>query len=893
MNASFDCLAQATSTHYELLRHHRDPSNFISMNTSINAAATTTTTVSNNSSPDISALTILLLRFVEESSSAAAAGMNKANNNNNNSDTRVIYCAWPASKGTTLAGTRLIEILQEDDLLSTVQLPKSLYVLHLDQYTEIHTGSTVEYQLHTGPDPNVFDIQVKRHESTATSIVPFGRRVALTFSVKVHPVCGDDGLGPTSSISIPRATPGTHTRYYDFVLGGFIRLGSVSTDGRVPVTGVSADGEVQFVLEHIISGSHEATDAPPRGGPGAALVSGDAGAVSSTGFIPPPRRTPSSITRRLTALDLPDTTTTTTTPKPAPSTPVAPPRKAPYFAHLFTKCVEASVLVSDRGCPNDVDASEVKIEASWSRATPVPSDRTKLVSTPWKSLIRNGIPVSYRETLWATLTGASAVLASRPSFYSSALERTFRVPHLLDDYPTFCPRAVPLFGVDSLRDHIGTLMSVQGEVSLRLVLCVVAEHFPEVTYCPMLPACVALMLMQCREATVAAAIIEMVHQARQNTETHHFRLSRQSYVVQLHAFLLLLKKRSPTLSRFFETKKINACVVAHDMFVSMFSNLLPLYHSLQLFDAFLNEGMKVVFRFAVSLLCMYEREICACQTESEIISTLRERASKAQNNDFASLWRQAYSWGISRKDIAAFEKTVDAATAEHHSIPPYRPSGPVLTCRPRVRKNASNILDSPTVWEDVFVWLPEEKCIGAEVWPIYTTEHNGWSLTTLYARCELAFGKTVEEEHPVLLLMNVIPKSNESSATTTTRPVTIGAYLSHCPSRHRHHNDRFFGNDSSFVFVLGSNHSSTTMQHFKGNTGQKNHNFILCKPDHMFIGCGGSGDNAGSSISVPLDLHIGSTAACETFNAPALLPTEQFHIVQVELFGLGSAVELD
>ena len=62
-------------------------------------------------------------------------------------------------------------------------------------------------------------------------------------------------------------------------------------------------------------------------------------------------------------------------------------------------------------------------------------------------------------------------------------------------------------------------------------------------------------------------------------------------------------------------------------------------------------------------------------------------------------------------------------------------------------------------------------------------------------------------------------------------------------------------------------------------------NFILSKSDQLLIGCGGEG----SAISLPVDFHTGMTNPCSTFRNDRLLATEFFHVVHLEVFGLGTA----
>jgi len=265
--------------------------------------------------------------------------------------------------------------------------------------------------------------------------------------------------------------------------------------------------------------------------------------------------------------------------------------------------------------------------------------------------------------------------------------------------------------------------------------------------------------------------------------------------------------------------------------------------------------------------------------------------------DMDTIRKAAYGWWVTRKEIEDAEKSI--ALEPQQKTPSYVPlrisTQLVVRYRPKVH-GGSLIVNTPALWEDLFVWLPSEKIVGAEIFQLYSTETQGWSLQTLYQRCTV-----VGDSCPVLLLLDVLPKDSKRESISlsgtlngtignlgsfTTRRHVIGAYLSHAPvpqaKRTTDHSsspsrgEHFYGNTDCFVFSL--------LENKRYKASDTNHNFILPKGDELLVGCGGEG----SAISLPADFHIGTSNRCDTFGNERLVPSaEQFHVLHVEVFGLG------
>jgi hypothetical protein len=164
-----------------------------------------------------------------------------------------------------------------------------------------------------------------------------------------------------------------------------------------------------------------------------------------------------------------------------------------------------------------------------------------------------------------------------------------------------------------------------------------------------------------------------------------------------------------------------------------------------------------------------------------------------------------------------------------------------------------------TAFMDVLMtWVPQEKKIGiSSVVTVYSCERDGWSLQTLYTKCENW------RHNPLILLLHVGPHH------------VIGAYLSDAPHKDIDRKKRqFFGNATTFVFQL--------VPHPQKYEAVLGGHYIMAKADSLLVGCG----SEGSAISLGADLQTGHSSACSTFRSPPLAPTSNFDILRIELLGL-------
>ncbi|KAH9282658.1 Nuclear receptor coactivator 7 [Echinococcus granulosus] len=198
----------------------------------------------------------------------------------------------------------------------------------------------------------------------------------------------------------------------------------------------------------------------------------------------------------------------------------------------------------------------------------------------------------------------------------------------------------------------------------------------------------------------------------------------------------------------------------------------------------------------------------------------------------------------------------------------------------------------------------------------FSTELHGFSLKTLYRRCEdfvsgdLHVNVDPDPYHTVSNVekMCTFSKQRASSIAQQNQPCVLlikdttdclmGAYLSCHPRLSR---GVFYGTGESFVFHWTPVPTSPCMEESqkgeitglalksenpcfrKYSWSRKNSFFISGEPEVILIGC----SNASSALRIDESLNRGRSQTCETFDNPELTPGGDFFIHTIELWSLG------
>ncbi|XP_032995450.1 TBC1 domain family member 24-like [Lacerta agilis] len=455
-------------------------------------------------------------------------------------------------------------------------------------------------------------------------------------------------------------------------------------------------------------------------------------------------------------------------------------------------------------------------------------------------------------------------------------------------------------------------LSEEGVTAVKKILICISSLYPDITYCPLLPAVTALMLhysqgeAQCFEDTCRLLYCNAPH-------TSYIDHSFLTHEASCMTFGDLANKHCPAAHRLIASSSDNIFEVYSNWLVWLFDGL-PFDYVIRIFDVYLLEGQKVLYRIALALLKQFQLSVASQGLEVVDIKgslwgfmrDIREHMTTDK------LLEKAFSIRLfSRKEIwllqmanrkALLEKGV---TAVQHRQPFH------LTVNAH---NFSSTIVTAQEMRVVWSWIPERFSLFSPVL-IFSTSENGYSLQRFYSCCE--------GYEPTVLLLK------------TTLGEVCGAFLSSDWSERKKSGgtSSFFGTGECFVFTVhpemeryewvfikkpeqakalprsprprspspfsSEGHSTTSsnhltvpvldmikyrlspflaIRHFKlpSKTASM---FMSGTREEIIIGGGG-----GQALFIDADLHHGRTEHCETFDNPPLCQ-ENFQVQLLEVWG--------
>ncbi|NXX94783.1 TBD2A protein, partial [Centropus bengalensis] len=234
-------------------------------------------------------------------------------------------------------------------------------------------------------------------------------------------------------------------------------------------------------------------------------------------------------------------------------------------------------------------------------------------SAELKSLIRNGIPVEHRQRVWRWIVNRHC--SRLPDHYQRLLRQSKSTEH-----PACRQIELDLPRTLTNNKHFSSPTS-QLIPKLRRVLLAFSWHNPAIGYCQGLNrlAAVALLVLEDEESAFwcLVYIVENLMPADYYSDTL---ITSQ---VDQRVFKDFLSEKLPRLMAHFKQYQIDVSLITFNWFLVAFVDSLVSDILLRVWDAFLYEGTKVIFRYALAIFKYNEEEILRIHDSVEIYQYLR------------------------------------------------------------------------------------------------------------------------------------------------------------------------------------------------------------------------------------------------------------------------------
>eukprot|EP01059_Diplonema_ambulator_P014134 TRINITY_DN2499_c0_g5_i1.p1 TRINITY_DN2499_c0_g5~~TRINITY_DN2499_c0_g5_i1.p1 ORF type:complete len:681 (+),score=236.01 TRINITY_DN2499_c0_g5_i1:67-2109(+) len=385
-----------------------------------------------------------------------------------------------------------------------------------------------------------------------------------------------------------------------------------------------------------------------------------------------------------------------------------------------------------------------------------------MIKKDFKNAVRQGVPVSQKEGYYKTVlpvnTGREGV-----ALFQKEFKATFQWEDLMEKYPMFTPKC-PLFGAPELRTTYHEL-SPDEVRRVRYVLSVLGHHHPCLRYFPILPTVACFLIQKLSDGDTFSALNHIV----ESTGMPNYHIVSDSTALRRQLDSLIKGKLPQAYQRIKKKTDLDLGEVCLQWVESLFTNVLPLYMASRLFDIFLNEGVPVLYRMAVSLIKYLDS-----------MGVHPDEYCNPAVKDAERLFNSAFMMNLSKKEI---QEPKDATPVTKDVI-----LTGTVTIRPKILQE-SNILKDPQLWESLFSWIPSRELRGG--WrKVYEKNEDGKSLAALAEKVQGYKGEGC------VVLIHALP--NGAGAQRLVQNEVFGYYLSSGLEL----TQRPLGSGTSFPFTL-------------------------------------------------------------------------------------------
>ncbi|KAL4236317.1 TBC1 domain member 2A [Mactra antiquata] len=244
-----------------------------------------------------------------------------------------------------------------------------------------------------------------------------------------------------------------------------------------------------------------------------------------------------------------------------------------------------------------------------------------------KTLIRQGVPHRYRAEVWKSLIQFQIGHIrdkKEPNFYQKLLQQ--RASGQRSD------PAIKQIELDLLRTlpnnrHYETIES-DGVVRLRRVLLAFSEYNREIGYCQGLNRLAAIALLFLDEEDSFWCLVAIVDYL---LPAEYFSSTLMAAQADQRVLKDLVQYKLPAVHQKLETSNVDLSLFTFNWFLTVFVDNVPTEMFLRIWDTFLYEGSKVLFRFAIAFLKKSENEILKQKDGLYLNRYLRTIGEKMKN----------------------------------------------------------------------------------------------------------------------------------------------------------------------------------------------------------------------------------------------------------------------
>ncbi|XP_063169977.1 TBC1 domain family member 2B [Candoia aspera] len=260
---------------------------------------------------------------------------------------------------------------------------------------------------------------------------------------------------------------------------------------------------------------------------------------------------------------------------------------------------------------------EMSAGVKWENFLAATTNREMVRSVELKNLIRGGIPHDHRCQVWKWCVGLHVKKfkdGSPPGYFHGLLQNALKKQN-----PASKQVELDLLRTLPNNKHYSFPAS-EGIQKLRNILLAFSWRNPDIGYCQGLNrlAAIALLYLEQEDAFWCLVTIVEVFMPRD-----YYTKTLLGSQVDQRVFKDLMNEKLPRLHAHFEQHRVDFSLITFNWFLVVFVDSVVSDVLFKIWDSFLYEGPKVIFRFALALFKYKEEEILKLQDSTSIFTYLR------------------------------------------------------------------------------------------------------------------------------------------------------------------------------------------------------------------------------------------------------------------------------
>uniref|UniRef100_F7AWJ8 TBC1 domain family member 2B n=2 Tax=Ornithorhynchus anatinus TaxID=9258 RepID=F7AWJ8_ORNAN len=260
---------------------------------------------------------------------------------------------------------------------------------------------------------------------------------------------------------------------------------------------------------------------------------------------------------------------------------------------------------------------DISTGVKWENYFASTMNREMMCSPELKSLIRTGIPHEHRSKMWKwciNLHTKKFKDSTDPGYFQTLLQNALEKQN-----PASKQIELDLLRTLPNNKHYSCPTS-EGIQKLRNVLLAFSWRNPDIGYCQGLNRLVAIALLYLEQEDAFWCLVTIVEVFMPQDYYTKTLLGSQ---VDQRVFKDLMSEKLPRLHAHFEQYKVDYTLITFNWFLVVFVDSVVSDILFKIWDSFLYEGPKVIFRFALALFKYKEEEILKLQDSMSIFKYLR------------------------------------------------------------------------------------------------------------------------------------------------------------------------------------------------------------------------------------------------------------------------------